>query len=233
VTLLGLSGVGHVGIRFAADHSERVEALILCGTNVSLTIPSLYREVAAENWEFFLWSLVPSSIEPERVGLVVEGYKDSTTYEDYHFRGLITAESNIDDALARVSAPTLVLHPRRMRMSSLEGSAKLAALIPGARLVVIEGESAQGSGAEGAVAVERFIAEIRHKKASSQMTDGLSAREIDVLRLIAAGKTNPEIGEALFISRNTVQNHVASILNKAGLANRAEAAAYAARNGLS
>src|SRR6476659_3651600 len=47
VILLGLSGVGHVAIRFAANHSERVEALILCGTNLSLTVPSLYREVAA------------------------------------------------------------------------------------------------------------------------------------------------------------------------------------------
>ena len=53
-----------------------------------------------------------------------------------------------------------------------------------------------------------------------------------MLKLIAAGKTNPQIADELVISRNTVQNHVASILAKAGLANRAEAAAYAQRNGL-
>jgi DNA-binding CsgD family transcriptional regulator len=40
------------------------------------------------------------------------------------------------------------------------------------------------------------------------MADGLSAREVEVLRLIAAGKTNRDIGHALFISLNTVATHV-------------------------
>jgi DNA-binding NarL/FixJ family response regulator len=62
--------------------------------------------------------------------------------------------------------------------------------------------------------------------------DGLSEREVDVLRLIASGRSNPQIALELVISVNTVQNHVSSILAKAGLANRAEAAAYAQRRGL-
>jgi DNA-binding CsgD family transcriptional regulator len=62
--------------------------------------------------------------------------------------------------------------------------------------------------------------------------DGLSEREVDVLRLIAAGKTNKEIAEALVISINTVLRHVAHIFEKTGCANRAEAATYAARQGL-
>ena len=62
--------------------------------------------------------------------------------------------------------------------------------------------------------------------------DGLSAREADVLRLVAAGRSNRAIGDKLFISHNTVANHVRSILQKTGAANRAEAAAYAARRGL-
>ena len=62
--------------------------------------------------------------------------------------------------------------------------------------------------------------------------DGLSGREVEVLGLIAQGRSNPQIAEALVISINTVQHHVSSILNKAGLSNRAEAAAYAERNDL-
>ena len=63
--------------------------------------------------------------------------------------------------------------------------------------------------------------------------DDLSPREIEALRLMAAGKSNREIAEALFISRNTVSTHVRNILAKTGSANRAEAAAFAVRHGLS
>jgi two-component system, NarL family, response regulator LiaR len=53
-----------------------------------------------------------------------------------------------------------------------------------------------------------------------------------VLRLVAAGKSNPQIADELTISINTVQRHVSNILAKTGMANRTEAASYAARNGL-
>jgi DNA-binding CsgD family transcriptional regulator len=63
--------------------------------------------------------------------------------------------------------------------------------------------------------------------------DDLSPREIEVLRLMALGKSNREIAEVLFISRNTVSTHVRNILAKTGSVNRTEAAAYAVRYGLS
>ena len=62
--------------------------------------------------------------------------------------------------------------------------------------------------------------------------DGLSHREVEVLRLISMGKSNPEIAEQLFISPNTVAHHVTNILNKTGSSNRTEAATYAARQDL-
>jgi non-specific serine/threonine protein kinase len=61
---------------------------------------------------------------------------------------------------------------------------------------------------------------------------GLTARELEVLRLVAAGRSNSAIAEALFMSTRTAQTHVQHILNKLGVANRAEAAAYAAKHGL-
>jgi DNA-binding CsgD family transcriptional regulator len=63
-------------------------------------------------------------------------------------------------------------------------------------------------------------------------SEGLSRRELEVLRLIAAGKTNQEIADGLFISLNTVATHVRSIFNKTEAANRAEAAIYALRHRL-
>jgi DNA-binding NarL/FixJ family response regulator len=61
---------------------------------------------------------------------------------------------------------------------------------------------------------------------------GLSPREVEVLQLVAEGKANREIAERLFVSPNTVANHVRSILTKTNAANRTEAAAFAVRNGL-
>jgi DNA-binding CsgD family transcriptional regulator len=61
---------------------------------------------------------------------------------------------------------------------------------------------------------------------------GLSPRELEVLQLIAAGKSNQEIAETLVISLNTAIRHVSNIFAKIGAANRAEAAVYAAQHGL-
>jgi DNA-binding NarL/FixJ family response regulator len=62
--------------------------------------------------------------------------------------------------------------------------------------------------------------------------DDLSRRELDILRLVAAGRSNREIGAELCISGHTVANHVRSILRKTGAANRTDAAGYAYRHAL-
>jgi DNA-binding CsgD family transcriptional regulator len=61
---------------------------------------------------------------------------------------------------------------------------------------------------------------------------GLTARELEVLRLVAQGASNRDISRALFISEHTAANHVRNILTKTGCANRTEAAAYAHRHAL-
>jgi DNA-binding NarL/FixJ family response regulator len=61
---------------------------------------------------------------------------------------------------------------------------------------------------------------------------GLSPRELEVLKLLAAGKTNPEIAEALFISRRTARAHVSNLLVKLGVHHRGEAAALAHASGI-
>ncbi|MCW3490595.1 response regulator [Dethiobacter alkaliphilus] len=62
--------------------------------------------------------------------------------------------------------------------------------------------------------------------------DRLTARELDVLRLLGDGKTNQEIGEQLVIGIKTVKTHVSNILNKLELQDRTQAAIYANRQGL-
>jgi DNA-binding CsgD family transcriptional regulator len=63
-------------------------------------------------------------------------------------------------------------------------------------------------------------------------TAGLSPREFDVLKLLAAGKSNPEIADALFIGRGTVRTHVSNILAKLGARTRTEASMLARDRGL-
>jgi NarL family two-component system response regulator LiaR len=62
--------------------------------------------------------------------------------------------------------------------------------------------------------------------------DPLTEREIDVLKLVAQGQNNREIGEQLFISEATVRTHMSNILSKLHLASRTQAALYALREGI-
>ena len=60
----------------------------------------------------------------------------------------------------------------------------------------------------------------------------LSAREQEVLRLVAEGLTSKAIGQQLFLSPKTVDHHLASVFNKLGVESRAQAVAVASRRGL-
>ena len=77
----------------------------------------------------------------------------------------------------------------------------------------------------------QVLAKLREATRSVAFTD-LSERELKVLALIAQGKTNREIASHLYLGEGTVRNYVSNILDKLGLANRAEATAYAVRHNL-
>jgi DNA-binding NarL/FixJ family response regulator len=68
--------------------------------------------------------------------------------------------------------------------------------------------------------------------AAADYPAGLSAREVEVLRLVAQGETNQAIADTLSISIKTVNTHMTSIFNKTGCANRAAATSFALRHGL-
>jgi DNA-binding NarL/FixJ family response regulator len=103
---------------------------------------------------------------------------------------------------------------------------------------MLDGYEIFGNADQASRAIEAFLADLPSTSAQPAVSaagglpDGLSDRELDVLRLLAQGKSNPEIAEELFITRNTVQNHVSSILIKTNLTNRAQAAVYARDHGL-
>jgi len=77
-----------------------------------------------------------------------------------------------------------------------------------------------------------FPRPIVERLAERMMRTELTARELEVLRMLARGLTNKEIGSALDISGNTVRNHVNSIIEKLQVSDRTEAATIAIRQGL-
>jgi DNA-binding CsgD family transcriptional regulator len=76
------------------------------------------------------------------------------------------------------------------------------------------------------------VAEAQPLDPTPAETGGLSPREHEVLKLLAVGRSNPEIAEALFIGRGTVRTHVSNILSKLGARTRTEASALARERGL-
>ena len=85
---------------------------------------------------------------------------------------------------------------------------------------------------EGHTALDPRAADVLADYVRQRPLQALNLREMEILRLIAQGLTNREIGERLFISVKTVNTHVGNLFRKAELTNRAEATAYAIRNGI-
>jgi len=73
---------------------------------------------------------------------------------------------------------------------------------------------------------------LRHQELIGARKPSLTGREIEVLSLVADGRTSRQIGDILFISENTVKNHIRNVLDKLGMHSRNEAVLYAVRENL-
>ena len=83
-----------------------------------------------------------------------------------------------------------------------------------------------------ALVARRLMASIRHPAEVDHPVSELTSRELDVLRLVAAGKPNKQIAAELAISERTARTHVSRILRKLRLSSRTQAALWAVREGL-
>jgi predicted ATPase/DNA-binding CsgD family transcriptional regulator len=132
--------------------------------------------------------------------------------------------------IARPQAPTEIAYfaPVLNALRDALGATAFAAAWAGGRALSPQ------EAMEEALAVQAEPAEMTTETVEKRLAaaHGLSARELEVLRLVATGRSNREIGELLFISRTTAARHVANIFNKLNVASRAQAMAYAHQHGL-
>jgi two-component system response regulator DesR len=127
---------------------------------------------------------------------------------------------------------------------------QLIAADPVTRVLLVSGagtisrHAAEAAGASGFAykdwPARKIAAAVRHVGLGGSLFErreqvgmmGLSPRELEVLQLIGAGSSNPEIGESLHLSRHTVKEHTSSVYRKLGVRNRTEAVQVAQRLGL-
>jgi pimeloyl-ACP methyl ester carboxylesterase/DNA-binding CsgD family transcriptional regulator len=237
--LHGLHWFTHVAVEYAIAHPERVKALVLSGATASNRAWSLaiYDTLAREDWQAFLRSQAALG-QASDVQASLERLGQSITQTDWLALVGAAAESDISDRLPLVRVPTLVIQPRHFFNLPAEASMQVAAAIPNARLVVVDGAVVLGDAEQGLRALEAFLSGLELGQPddagapSAGVQVGLSGREIDVLRLLAAGRSNAQIADELVISQNTVIRHVSNIFAKIGAENRAQAAVYARDHGI-
>ena len=243
--LWGWATRSHIAIRYAHARPERVAGLILnmCAVSNSVFDTAALTTFPKEEWDLFLGFLVGFDAPPPEVfRRRLKLFQGTVSPDDFLLEGRANHASSVESELRQLHVPTLVLHPRNQPLLPASDSMEVAALIPDARFLLIDGHEEStdnvtlGNADQGLAAIDAFVADLGKRPASSASfgaaPDILSVRELEVLRLLAQGKSNPEIAQELFITRNTVQNHVSSILIKTDLGNRTEAAVYAKEHGL-
>jgi DNA-binding NarL/FixJ family response regulator len=185
---------------------------------------------AHEHWTTFTLTIANSNTfftDSERGRKLAALYRESMTPDSV--RAFLESQMTIDVTalLARVAAPTLVIQVALpSNMPQLDWSRELASTIPDAHYVTMA--SHQWTGEETRV-VEDFLG-VGQPPASGDA--GLTAREMEVLRLIVLGKSSREIAAALVLSPRTVERHVANIYRKTDTHGRAQLAGFALRRNL-
>lgn len=152
----------------------------------------------------------------------------------------VTAEGSVTLAAGRPEEALTLLREAHRRWRELEApyeAARACVGLVGAYRALGDEEAAER---ERTSAVDTFTqlgalpdaAALLDRSGSAARAGGLTDREIEVLTLVAAGRTNREIGASLFISQKTVARHLSNIFSKLGVATRTEAARFAFDNHL-
>jgi pimeloyl-ACP methyl ester carboxylesterase/DNA-binding CsgD family transcriptional regulator len=247
--MLGAGPGGARAVDYAAHHPGRVAGLILYEAFPRLTdafprqLLQIFLSIARVRWDMATRILADIAIraknEEERAAW--KGMVDQSITGDTIAR-LIEEQidQDVTQLLGRIECPTLVCHSRNDSRIPLALGEQLAAGIRHVRLVPLDGDAGGAFSDPDAAIVEiqRFLREQQPAAAPSAGEGGagsgrpLTPREIEILRLIATGRTSIEISQQLTLSLRTVGRHIANIYDKIGTRTRSEAVSYAVREGL-
>lgn len=246
--LLAMVHSGPAALAFAAQHPDRVRHLALWGAYARaadyVASPRIQasRALLAKDWDAYV----------ETVGFYSFGWRDeagrttaSFIRETVSQEGMLRALAEIDtydvsDILSSIKVPTLVLNRAKAAWPTIDVAQGLAAAIPNARLAIVPGSATLPWGDEVVSAIRSFFDESdggSPAKPSARTNvqpeeTRLSKREREVLRLLAEGNSNKEIAAALTLSVFTVERHLVNIYAKIGARGRADATAWALKNGV-
>jgi DNA-binding CsgD family transcriptional regulator/pimeloyl-ACP methyl ester carboxylesterase len=230
-----------VAIAFAARRPETVSHLILWQAHTQMT--SIVKDPGAvtvlglidKDWTLFcevMVQMLEGWAEPETAHKEAAGIRRLHTPQGIKAALAAAEEVDVTPLLPLVKAPTLVLHRREGRQP-LDESMKVASGIPNARLVVVDG-SAYSWALQHPEAVLQAIDEFVGwaGEPTTRPDLPLSPRELQVLRLLAQGRSAREIGIELVLAVRTVERHISNTYRKIGARNRAQATAFAVEQGL-
>jgi pimeloyl-ACP methyl ester carboxylesterase/DNA-binding CsgD family transcriptional regulator len=245
--LVGVGHSCHIAVRFALEHPERVEALVLNGPAIAMNAwsNSMMLGVSAENWELYLRSTIPRQVPPEMLDVWEKAMRETQTQAEFQVAIREIFRWNLDGELGRLQIPTLVLHPRQFVALPVDEPQRFAAAIPDARFVLTEGTGTASTQADALAAIDSFLSGVPHHELNTNVSldsqrneeagwwsARLTPREIEVLRLIVLGRSNQRIADELVLSVRTVERHITNLYTKIGAHGKAEATAYALRRGL-
>jgi DNA-binding CsgD family transcriptional regulator/pimeloyl-ACP methyl ester carboxylesterase len=240
--LIGMITGSLPAVQYASEHPGRVSHLVLWNGFVrnvdhgeAPRLASLFA-IAAKDWELFTESISQAATgwrDSETARAWADILRSSTTQASF-LAGLEARRGwNVRSALSAVRAPTLVLLDEYNRLASMDRCRELAAGITNARLHTVQGESGMPS-ADTLTLIERFIGsagEPVETWAGASMRP-LTARERQILALLASGTSNSDIARQLGISVNTVTRHLTHVYAKIGAENRVQAIRRALERGL-
>jgi pimeloyl-ACP methyl ester carboxylesterase/DNA-binding CsgD family transcriptional regulator len=246
VTLIGGSSGGCAAVAFAARFPERVDRLLLYGAYAhgpSIAPPPVREAIVAtvrSHWGLgsrVLADIFLGDADSAQLKRFAHAQRAAASAETAATLLEAIYRSDVRDDLDRVRAPTVVVHRRGDRAIPYEQGRALAAGIPGAKLIPLDGSAHfpwAGDAASVARAMRSFMSPGAHDGPSpgASADVALSAREREVLELVANGLSDREIAEQLNLSPHTVHRHVANIRHKLGRGSRTAAVAEATRLGL-